>query len=1077
VFVPSPSPLSPPVHQADLTQRRARDPESSFWVTASAGGGKTKLLCDRVVSLLCHGADPRSILCLTYTRAAASEMKNRVLSLLQKIAHRDPAYTDFHDLLCQRGVDPVRFCLSLMDDQHLLSFQTIHAFCERLLRRFPLEANIAPDFKVLEEEEAQTLLAQAAEGFYDLDTIQGDAGTATLLARYLHEGQYQDVLKPLIRKRYLLYQAVMMPEAMFRDALKEQLLLPPGTEDLEALQKESRTSLPDDALQRIAAALAVSPSEKDREKGDFFTSFLAVPHPQRDYEGYADFFLTDKETVRKTLATQKAPLFPEDRASLAEEAIRLYTLRQQIYAAECVEATVALRSVATAVWASYITAKEAAGALDFDDLLEGTHRLLQDHNAWIAYKLEHALKHILLDEAQDTNPHQWTLIKHLLAETLAGDTETRKTLLVVGDYKQSIYRFQDADPDAYRAEYDTLQARYGEAEKSLTPLQLNTSFRTTPDVLGLVDDVFQKTPCGQGVVTSGDAPLIHHPARTQSRGQVVLHPLMVLPPKNAEETFILPTHPRQGQSPEDQIADTIATAIQDLLSNGQGLPSRQNQPITAPDIWILLQRRGKLQHSLLSALSARNIPVAGGDRILLKETLAVKDLSALLLFMVEPEDDFTLACLLKSPIGGLTEDELFTLCHGRSGTVWSSLYDHAHQDQAPPVFGRVYALLQHFLNHADVWTPHQTLSHYLYEQGGYAAFREAFGREVDEIVHLFLTYALKFEEDVTPTLAGFLPWFERHAVNIKRETLGQGVRIQTVHGAKGLEAPVIILADAGHRPTPRPSPVVWLPQGFLWVLPKRTLHVLTPLKEDLKQQDEEEYHRLLYVAMTRAEDALHIFGASRQAAAPEETLPEHPTWYQALASQIKIQGQPLEGNSENPAYAVGALPRASTPPVHNTPETSTLPNWLTLPSPDPEDSKPTASADSEAITLGLAIHSGMQHCLAGNVQREDDLCEILLSFYDASIAKTAATRAWAAYQDQPFQSLLNQSYRVETEVALCHQGKMLRLDALLISDDHLIIVDFKSGDTTRADLQMGNYEQALRALYPHHTIESRVVGV
>jgi ATP-dependent exoDNAse (exonuclease V) beta subunit len=263
----------------------------------------------------------------------------------------------------------------------------------------------------------------------------------------------------------------------------------------------------------------------------------------------------------------------------------------------------------------------------------------------------------------------------------------------------------------------------------------------------------------------------------------------------------------------------------------------------------------------------------------------------------------------------------------------------------------------------------------------------------------------------------------------------------------------------------------------LWVLPKRTLHTLTPLKETLKRQDEEEYHRLLYVAMTRAEDALHIFGASRQAAAPEEALPEHPTWYQALASQIKIQGQPLEGNSGNPAYALGTLPRASTPPVQNTIDTPTLPNWLTLPSPDPEDPAPTVSADSDAITLGLAIHSGMQHCLAGNVQREDDLRQVLVAFYDPSIAKAAATRAWTAYQNQPFQFLLHQSQRVETEVALCHQGKTLRLDALLISDNHLIIVDFKSGDTTRADIQMGTYEQALSALYPHHTIESRVIKV
>ncbi|MFM7622978.1 MAG: UvrD-helicase domain-containing protein, partial [Alphaproteobacteria bacterium] len=227
-----PSPESP-VARADATQRLARDPLGSFWVSASAGSGKTKLLCDRVVSLLCHGADPQSILCLTYTRTAAAEMKQRVLSILQKIAHGDPAYGDFYDLLCQRGVDPVRFSLSLMDNHHRLSFQTIHAFCERLLRRFPLEANISPDFNVLEEAEAQRLLTQAAEAFYDLDRIQGDDATATLLARYLNEGQYLDVLKPLIRKPYLLYQAITMPLDMFHATLKQHLDLPKDNRDLD----------------------------------------------------------------------------------------------------------------------------------------------------------------------------------------------------------------------------------------------------------------------------------------------------------------------------------------------------------------------------------------------------------------------------------------------------------------------------------------------------------------------------------------------------------------------------------------------------------------------------------------------------------------------------------------------------------------------------------------------------------------------------------------------------------------------------------------------------------------------------
>ncbi|MFM7622030.1 MAG: UvrD-helicase domain-containing protein, partial [Alphaproteobacteria bacterium] len=542
-------------------------------------------------------------------------------------------------------------------------------------------------------------------------------------------------------------------------------------------------------LQRVAEALIQSPSATDKKNGLFLSDFLTKHQDHKDYQDYINFFLTNECTVRKTLATQKAPLLPEDRDLLSQEALRLYTLCQHLYAAECLQATVALRSVATAVWSSYITAKEANGALDFDDLLEGALRLLHNQNDWIVYKLEHALKHILLDEAQDTNPHQWTLMKHLLEETLSGDTETAKTLLVVGDYKQSIYRFQDADPEGYRAEYSVLQERYAEATRPLTPLKLETSFRTTPQVLGFVDEVFQTTPMGRGVLTPEDAPLMHYPARSEAAGEVVLHPIIPLPAKNSDVRFLVPTQQQHGQTHAAIIADTIARAIADMLATGKGLPSRQHRPITPSDIWILLQRRGTLQGALLSALRARGIPVAGGDRIVLKDTLAVKDLSALLLFMIAPEDDFTLACLLKSPVGGLCEDDLFALCHGRTGSVWSSLYHHAQKENAPPAMRSAYTRLQHFLNHADVWTPHQTLVQYLCVHGGYGEFRTAFGGEVDEVLHLFLSYALRFETEGTPTLAGFLPWFERHAVDIKRETLGPGVRIQSIHSAKGLKLP------------------------------------------------------------------------------------------------------------------------------------------------------------------------------------------------------------------------------------------------------------------------------------------------
>ena len=836
---------------ADNTQKRARDVNSSFWVTASAGSGKTKLLCERVVSLLCHGVDARSIVCLTYTKAAAAEMKQRVLDILEKIAKNDVKYADFRQILLRRDVDAVAFCLQLIDKEHDLSFQTIHGFCEKLLRRFPIEADLSPDFRVLDEKESFNALKNAAESFYDIDNIAGKENDAKLLAQYLRDDNYGDLFAPLLSKRDMLYHVAIMSEEEFREKLSQKLQIHDEKRTIQELKSQLKSHLSDELIKRLENALAISGSDKDQETLKNLHQYLN----NKDFEAYKNVFFTQHGEIRKKPFTKQTKLSDDDLTALHAEAQRIAQLIQIINAVECLHATCILRHVVIAIWAYYIELKTQSNEVDFDDLLDITHRLLQHDNLWVQYKLQQSIQHILIDEAQDTNAKQWDLIVKLLQDN--DQTETPKTLLVVGDYKQSIYSFQGADPDAYLRQYQIIKQLHTTNNQAFTELHLNTSFRTLPQILNVVDTVFQKTDATYGVVKNENDTIIHLPSRIdgENHQQVILHPKIIFDKNDGEKNyFYIPNEYRTGKSNAEITANVIGQQVAELLRSQKKLACRNNRVIQADDIWIILQKRSALQQALLNDLKQRGIAVAGTDRIYILQHLAIRDLLAIILFMIDYDDDLTLAAILKCPLFNITDDELYDLSYSRSGNLWTELRDNTAIKDNNIRLANACHTLQYLINNADMWTPYQIFSYILYEMNGYNAFRCAFGVEVDEVLHLLMNYALRFQQDNIPSLSGFLIWFYNSAADVKRETVGSGVRIMTIHSSKGLEAPVIILGDVNYYKSAKYNPIMWLDDVFVWRLSNRKLDVLQPFVEKIKQDDKKEYHRLLYVAMTRAED-------------------------------------------------------------------------------------------------------------------------------------------------------------------------------------------------------------------------------
>jgi ATP-dependent helicase/nuclease subunit A len=875
-------------------QRRAADPTLPVWVAANAGSGKTRVLTDRVARLLFAGTPPARILCLTYTRAAAAEMQERLFRRLggwamlpdDRLAAELAELTGATEAPAHEALARARrLFAAALDTPGGLRIQTIHAFCDAILRRFPLEAGVTPAFRVQDARSG----AETVEALRDdlaLRAERGEDPAFDAMAAILSEEGLAATTGAVMQHRDAF------PPNLGRAGLARILGLPRERTPAERLDLALGGRTADD-LARIAAALSAGSGKYDVPAAAALRAVGTSP-PDAALLALERAFLTGDGEPRKPRgfptkdALQAAPWLGDTMAGLKSS---ILAAREDRLAHLALDRAERLHRYGRALLDSYEAAKAAAGQLDFHDLVVRTRHLLTgaDMAAWALWKLDRGFDHILIDEAQDTSPPQWEVIAALAAEALSGEgaREVRRTLFVVGDLKQSIYSFQGADPrafDRHRADFGRRLAALG------TPLHEGTlrhSFRSGAAILEVVDRTFE-AETSPGFAGPG-GPARHLPFRPLQPGRVELWPWLPKPAAPAAREWDDPQDSLAADDPRLRLAALIAAEVAGWLAAGRLLPgdaADPPRPMRPGDILILVQRRAILARALVGALKAHGVPVAGEDRLILGRELAVKDILAVLRFVATPADDLSLAAALRSPLFGLSEDALFALAAPRGErSLWQALRGSGH--------GTSIAALADLRDHADFLRPYELIDRLLTRHGGRRALVARLGAEVEDAIDELLAQAIAYEAAEPPSLEGFLRWIDAGDIPVIREQDARSdrVRVMTVHGAKGLEAPVVILPDTGGARGGRPGPIVTAHGVALWrsSATERPAAVAAAVAA-AEAAEAEERRRLLYVALTRASSLLVVAGAGERPAADD--------WYSLVAT-----GMARAGAREEPAPA------------------------------------------------------------------------------------------------------------------------------------------------------------------------------
>jgi ATP-dependent helicase/nuclease subunit A len=1101
-------------------QLAASSPREHAALSASAGTGKTHVLTARVLRLLLAGVDPSTILCLTFTKAGAAEMAQRIH---ERLAHwvrlkgpdlaadlrslgedfgppaQERARTLFARVLDARGGG--------------LRVQTIHAFAQGLLAAFPAEAGLSPGFRPLEGREERLLarstvadLLVRAEQGSDLPLIRD----LQALSHRMGEGGAEAFLMACARTPEAL--AALGPREAIEPRLRRAFDLPSGDID-EAIAGQCCDELFDTAmLRRIADANRAWGTPTGLNCCDVIAAWQARANAGRaeTLSELAELVLTRSGEPRKASPglLKAAPDYAAHAERLVECCRRLMTMKKVANLVACLAA--GLRAGQTFAGA-YAAAKRAQGVVDFDDLIRWAERLLlmPGMGEWVRYKLDQATDHILVDEAQDTNEAQWNIVRALAGEYFAGKgaRHRHRTVFTVGDYKQAIFGFQGTDPrsfDVARAWFDREARGVG---RDFLDLSMDRSFRSAPQILQLVDRVIGDLGHEAfGLLRRPNPHETHHAGRP---GSVTLW-----------QPFLAETAEAEDEAGEEGwvsdavrlYATRLARQIRAWLENPFQVESRK-RALRPEDILILVRRRGDLASLLVARLHAEGVPVAGVDRLLLSAPLAVRDLLAAARFALQPLDDLNLAGLLVSPLFGWSQEELFETAYGREGVpLWVRLRG---SDRRADTLEGLHALLAM----ADFATPHLFFETILSGPlQGRKRLLERLGAEAADPIDELLAGALEFESGGSPSLEAFLDWFSRGDVEIVRDPSAplDAVRVMTVHGSKGLQSPILILADACADPERkgggfgRAIARFALPDGgpTIPVIRPRKDELAEPLKSQIEAADKldrEEHWRLLYVALTRAEERLYVGGAL---GAADRNGPPERSWYAAVRTALDGLGcawsdDPLWGRAcrlgeaelQTKANRRRALPDPELPVwlLRPAPAEPRPPRPL-VPSAAPEDDgadPPPGPAARAAAERGKLLHNLFERLPDIAEARRREAAERWLEraggVTDAALRSALAADACAIIADPRFADLFAPGALAEAPIAAIVAGGHVvsgTVDRLLVADDRVLVADFKTGRNVPqavADIpvphlrQMAAYAAALRTIFPERRIEAALL--
>ena len=1003
-----------------------KDVYASLWISASAGTGKTKSLIDRILALLLNGVAPSKILCLTYTNAAASEMLARLSQYINKFymmsdneLKRELEKLKFHDV---SSYSVKMLYEQSMDPSNWVQIKTIHSFCFSVLEKFPMETGLLPGVKICNAYQAKCLMDEALNhtlskrelrkyfeciSKYTTDIDEITKKNSTQIADFL--SKHDDFTRLYCDFFHVNHENLFLPEDELDEFLLNDIFL--------GNHKE--------VFLELAHIL------KNGEKSDVENANVLLESAYNTSAGFTKAFLTDKNTVRSRLYTKKLskkyPDIIEKMEDAAQCALRFYNEKKGYLSAN---ANISICYVLKEVISKFNELKRKNHYIDFGDVISITSTLLNNAE-WVMYKIDGGVDHVLVDEAQDTSPEQWEIIK-LITDEFFTNYKSEKTIFIVGDEKQSIYSFQGADVHCFQKMHKYFRDRSQTNGQRFHDVTLNKSYRTTGKILSFVDQIF-----------AGTFPDVRHETSRDGLAGYVEIPKLFEDDEIAEsppwEVFKCTTNFR---SSEKKVADYIANIVKHAVENRIFVKSKNRAAIPS-DFLILFQRRNiKAMKNIIASLQKLQIPVAGIDKVQLKEELIVEDLMAFAEFSLLSGDDLSCALVLKSPIVGIAEDELIELCVNRKE---QSLWGHALQHD---VLCQKYELL--FLQ-SIVENVH-SMSAYDYficalNSGMKEKFLNHFGEKCLEILFEFLDVVMIYENENTASLQGFVRWFKSFEHEIKREFVSNenAVILMTAHGSKGLQAPFVVLADT-HFFRPRNEQILWSEYGVLvWNFSTdyiaKEISELVSVYSELKNA---ELKRLLYVAMTRAEDFLYILGEQKKS---------NPNCWANFISQ-NLSGIDFEESEfcEIASKRIGEYTEAKhfhgeASAASCMSEQNEIPSWL-FEKEDRPQAKNEREKKTEQMLFGDCVHFLLSEMPQHRKYFEisfDDFADRLLERFDASddTKKIAKSEACKILVDPRFDFIFDE--KSLSELSFIRNAQERRIDKIAVRDNCVWIIDFKTG--------------------------------
>jgi ATP-dependent helicase/nuclease subunit A len=1048
-----------------LMRKNAINPNFSVWVNASAGTGKTKILINRVLRLLLE--NKRNILCLTFTNAAANEMENRIHSILSKwaicsesVLIADLEQLDFFPMPSQSSLfcHPSSTTLGSRKNEALdrylararrlfselenlgLTIQTIHAFCYKLISNFPIEAGIAPNCTLSECKELHSIIFNKV---LHNETVQNDIN---LIATEIDENKLRDLLYTLCVKRSM--------SANDSEYIKDKLNAPDGIHDLQSGTTEH--------IKRLAEILSEG-SKRDQSYSAMLSDWCDSTNKE-DIESLAKVFLKSESHEKKNISSiaTKSILEKFRDAEQIIESVQnvVFTHIKDMNSYQIFKRTSSLLGIFKVYIDLYNSEKSKNALLDYNDIIDLATNLLSNpsYKDWVSFNLDQKIDHILVDEAQDNSISQWKIITNLCDEFFAGNDEKR-TLFVVGDVKQSIYRFQGANPHLFNYMQQYFHTKTG--GRDWISCQLEKSFRSTPEVLMLVDRIFNNF---RAEISFVDNEIKHVPHRENDQGYIEIWPALPKCKEKEQRALQIPLTCKEGYTIADRLlAQAIAHKIHNWLNEGRILVAKDRH-IEPRDIVILVRQRNVLVDYIISELKKANVPVVGRDYFRIMDYIAVQDLIALAEFLLLQANDLALANALKSPLFNFTEDDLFNIAYDRKEqSLWERLQDY---------HGVIYSELNYLINLSRIESPLALFTHIL--RTGKKKFAARLGLECFEVLDEFMNLVLQFE---TPSLQAFVQWIKENNPEIKNDMQSErnAVRVMTIHKSKGLQAPIVFLVDTNTVPRNSESIIFDGTEVPFWC-GKNNNAYCDQVKREKKLEDYNEYLRLLYVALTRAEDELYILS--------KEPV-QKGSWYDLITrygEQYKKKQADLRPIFKEKVEVLCV--NANYPYIYKKRDYFDVPVISLLPALREVVVIEEESKQEEGFTRGKIIHSILQYMPKIEKERRKNWVRKYLDNINTSEDKDEIYSKILAFNEK-YGYLFDLEGKSEITLSGIIDGEpvLVRLDRLCITQDKAIIIDYKSHRNVSVSLlneikkQMLTYKTLVQEIYPNKQVECVVIWV